>query len=158
MPERLPTAKPQIMAGTSLRSGDPNTGQILMTTGGGRAHTVYSGTAGGDANIVVGGGRVDKGILFHSIIPVLSGVPVILYDSAVATSGGPFAASGHKIVGILQHPPVHGNSNVSGVFESTRHLAALLDLGGIPFTSGLCHTGTSGQPGFTVSFTTVISG
>lgn len=148
MPERNPTAKPTIIAGTVLESGTPNTGQVQYTIGGTKTFTKFSGTAGGDANIVVGGGRLDAVLLHHSAIPGASGVAIVFYDSAVAVSGGPLATSGHKIVGAISP-----TSTISGALTPPQ----VLDLGFV-FTSGLCHTSASGQPGFSVSYTPVISG
>ena len=39
MPERNPTAKPTIIAGTVLESGTPNTGQVQYTIGGTKTFT-----------------------------------------------------------------------------------------------------------------------
>lgn len=150
MAERNPTKNPQITAGTVLESGTPNTGQVLGTHGGSKNHSVLSGTAGGDAAIHVGGGRLDKVCLHPSTIPAASGVAIVFYDAAVAVSGGPLSASGHKVVAAIKHP---NNPNVSGLIQTpTIHDA------GFVFTSGLCHTGASGQVGFNASYTPVVSG
>lgn len=156
MPERFPTNKPLVLAGTPLMSGTPNTGQLSYTLGGSKTFTAYSGTAGGDANIWVGGGRLDRGFVHNALASlVLSGKPIVLYDSAVAVSGGPLATSGHNVVGILSVGSLAGVNTLSGVQVIG---GAIQDLGGMVFTSGLCYTGTSGQPGFTVGYTPVVSG
>ena len=116
MPERLATSKPTILAGTTLESGVPNTGQTLWTAGGTRTASVLSGSAGGDANLWVGGGRLDKGQLHPWAGAVYSGKPVIFYDAAVAVSGGPLATSGHKIVGVLAFDIDAGSQIGSGVY------------------------------------------
>lgn len=149
MPERTPTARPQIMAGTIFESGCPNTGQIPYTQGGCKTHTVHSGTAGGDANIHVGAGRLDRAVLFAgAATQAASGKAITFYDSAVAVSGGPLAASGHKVLGTLQAANTNSGMLIYGEVRDF----------GITFTSGLCHTGTSGNTGFTVSYTPVVSG
>lgn len=151
MPERLPTPRPTIVAGTNFESGTPNTGQLMHTLGGSRLANVFSGTAGGDSNIWVGAGRLDLALMHRSIlaaIPAASGLPVVFYDSAAAVSGGPLATSGHKIVGILA-PAVTASGTV--IYGETRSF-------GTVFTSGLCATGTSGQAGWSCSFTPVVSG
>lgn len=154
MPSRLPTAKPTIMAGTVIISGDPNTGQILMTHGGTRVHTVFSGTAGGDANIVVGAGRLDAAFFHDSALIALSGQPVVFYDAAAAVSGGPLATSGHKVVGVLAPSEEFATTGISGAALRGGVIRQI----GFSFSSGLCHTGRSGGPGWSASYTLVNSG
>lgn len=156
MPERLPTAKPLVMVGSNLESGTPNTGQLPFTQGGSRVACVFSGAAGGDANLWVGGGRLDKAQLHPWAVSVMSGKPVIFYDAAAAVSGGPLPASGHKIVGVLAFDTNAADQIGSGL--ATGSQGGKVREFGFVFTSGLCCTGTSGQPGFSVSFTPVISG
>lgn len=152
MPERLPTAKPTVVAGTNIESGTPNTGQVPYTIGGSRTFNKLSGTAGGDANIFVGGGRLDLGFQHGATVLALSGQAITFYDSAVAVSGGPLAASGHKVVGVLgfnqPQPAASGDVYQGGNVQNL----------GFVFTSGLCHNSRSGQLGFTVSYTIAVSG
>lgn len=109
--------------------------------GGNQTFVRFSGTAGGDVAITSGTGRVNM-IVPHTT--ALSGQAVLLYDSAVARSGGPAAASGHVILGGIPASPPTG---ASGTFA-----AALPIVLNVPFFSGLCVTGASGQVGFTVVF------
>lgn len=153
MPERFPTSKPTVLVGSTIESGVPNTGQSLWTQGGTRVHTVYSGTAGGDANIWVGGGRVDAAFFVDSVLLALSGQPVVFYDAAAAVSGGPLFASGHKVVGVLAPAGEQASTAISGAALRGGIVRQL----GFSFSSGLCHTGRSGGAGFSVSYTPVVS-
>ena len=137
---------PQHVVGTVLSGQGPATGQQLVTEGGTKTFSRYSGTAGGDAVIHVGAGRLD----YVQPHVGLSGVAIKFYDSAVAVSGGPIAASGHKILGVLP-------ANTAGLGHVALVGPLPLKLGAV-FTSGLCITGASGQDGVTVSYSTVISG
>ncbi len=151
MPERLPTAKPLIVAGTNLESGTPNTGQILQTIGGTHTYNKMSGVVGPDVSVWVGGGRLDLAVFHTATLATLSaasGKPIVFYDAAVAISGGPISASGHKVVGVLS-PAVTASGTL--IYGERR------DFGSV-FTSGLCHSTTSGQAGFSISYTPVISG
>src|SRR5690606_13375968 len=114
-----------------------------------KLHTNYSGTAGGQTLIHTGAGRLDKAIPHVQA----SGVARIYYDSAVATSGGPFAASGHKILGIVPANTWAGGPG-GGVFGAGP-VGIIFNTG---FTSGLCVTGASGQVGVSASYTPVVSG
>lgn len=154
MPERQPTAKPTIVAGTTFVSGDPNTGQQLFSQGGTKTFTKFSGTAGGDANVWVGAGRLDNACLFDGSVVALSGTPVIFYDSAIAVSGGPIAASGHKVVGVLGV----GGSTKGVAASGDVFMAGLSQTIAMPFNSGLCYTSRSGHLGFSISYTPVVSG
>lgn len=151
MPERAVTQKPLVTAGTVFNSGDVNTGQNMNSLGGSKTATRMSGVVGPDVNLWVGGGRLDLGMVHSAVvadIPAASGVPIVFYDSAVAVSGGPLNASGHKIVGVLGV-----NVTASGV----RYGGQVFQIG-IPFTSGLCVSVASGQVGWTASFTPAVSG
>lgn len=151
MPERNPTARPTIIAGTNLVSGTPNTGQLPYTLGGSHVSTVFSGVVGPDINICVGGGRLDMAFFHDSAMLALSGQAVTFYDSAVAVSGGPLAASGHKVVGVLAPT---ADTGISGAALR----GGVLRGGGLVFTSGLCYSTRSGQAGFSAAYTPVISG
>lgn len=160
MPNRNPTAAPTVIIGSVLESGTPNTGQVLYTLGGSKMYHVKSGVAGGATAIHVGAGRLDK-IVMHppataAVGPAASGLALYFYDSAIAVSGGPLNASGHNTVAALS--PVDPALVNFPNFESGVGLQGrILDLG-IPFTSGLCVTTRSGQAGFTITYTPVVSG
>lgn len=113
----------------------------LQTTGGTQTHTLYSGTAGGDQVLWSGAGLLANALIHLGYV---SGRATIYYDSAIAVSGGPIAASGHKIVGVI---PVAPQSGLGGA------TAAGMVTFGVPFFSGLCMTGGSGQVGITTTFT-----
>lgn len=135
-----PIRKPCFVAGTPRASGDVQTGQIHMTQGGGRAHTIYSGLpASADLMVHQGAGRLD------AIHPHMSqsGVGTIIYDGAVATSGGPFAASGHKILAVI---PANFHTPFLNSFP------AIIPIGA-PYQSGLIVAVKSGQIGVTLSYT-----
>lgn len=154
MPNRNPTAKPTIIAGTVLESGVPNTGQIPYTLGGTKTFTNFSGAVGPDINIHVGAGRLDAAFFVDSALVALSGKAVTFYDSAVAASGGPIAASGHKVVGVLSPSDEFSATGISGAALRGGKIRQF----GMPYSSGLCHTTTSGAAGFAVCYTPVVSG
>lgn len=109
--------------------------------GGNQTYVNYSGTAGGDVAITSGDGRL-LAVIPHTT--ALSGQAVLFYDSAVAVSGGPIAASGHKILGGIPASPPTG---ASGTFNPATPI--VIDA---PFFSGLCVTGKSGAVGFTAVY------
>lgn len=144
---------PTRLAGACINSGSVNTGETNLNNGGGQAATIYSGILTGPG-LVSAPGAVANGtnVLFYSgagrlnnIIPIagISGVTVQFYDAAVATSGGPFALSGHKVIGVLQGNTLVVTQNAPiGKIETQA-----------PFQSGLCAAVLSGSPGFTITFT-----
>ena len=154
-----PIRDPNFIGGTPRSSGDVQTGEIAWTLGGGRTASVFSGNAvlsgalnavptgitggGYDLQIYSGGGRL-KSVMPHTIS--ISGVNVVFYDAAVTTSGGPFPASGHKIIGFLP-----GNTGGAGLSGSL-NFANIVYQYDMPFQSGLCAALKSGQAGFTVSW------
>ena len=161
MPERLPTTKPTVLAGTNMTSGDPNTGQVQQTLGGSKMFALSSGTIGPDRSIWVGGGRLDH-VELHpgtaTSMPLASGPAIIFYDSAVAVSGGPIPASGHKIVSKVSPATLAAQSLTPATFQS-----GVLNYGGFyaigrVFTSGLVLAVLSGMNGVSVSYTPVVSG
>lgn len=160
MPERTPTRYPSIIAGTTLESGTPNTGQIPYTLGGTHTSTKLSGTAGGDANFWPGAGRLDSVCIFPpasvAVGPVASGISLTFYDSVAAVSGGPLATSGHKVIAVIS--PATDNQLASPAWNSGLPIIGKTVQLGYVFTSGLCYVSTSGQLGFSVSFTPVVSG
>lgn len=117
---------------------------LYYTQGGIRSYVMWSGTIAGDVAITSGLGRL------HSILPhnnSVSGQPVYCYDSAIAVSGGPVVASGHKIIGGIPAAPPLG---VSGTFNAPALTPTFFYA---PFSSGLCLSSRSGQPGVTVFYT-----
>lgn len=161
-----PVNNPCYLNGNAYNSGDVKTGELQTIRGGGRCITVFSGNAilsgvlpaagtatgnaanngGYDLLVWSGAGRL------NSIMPlaqIQSGLPTLFYDSAVNTSGGPFAASGHKIVGQLPGTFAGGAWSGLGIVAWTGG-PINVDL---PFQSGLVIALKSGQAGFTCSFT-----
>lgn len=151
------TRSPLRLAGAQLFSGGVNTGEQQTTRGGSVAGSIYSGTAilsgallatygsvgtGYDAILFSGAGRLNS-VLPHSVI---SGVSVTFYDTAVATSGGPFAASGHKILAVIP-------ANTIGAFGNSLGCGPLPIQLDVPFQSGLAVQLRSGQAGFTFTYT-----
>jgi len=158
----MPTS--QLPGGPGARTAQKNTWGGFMTA------TIYSGAVapslagaynavagGADVLLFSGAGRLDSITLNP---PTASGLllAVVLYDSAVPTSGGPFASSGHKTVGYLPpivslvsgYSPVSGNTGAAGLNDLLVGVPRSVSL---PFMSGLCVACKSGQPGFTVSWT-----
>jgi hypothetical protein len=153
MPARLPTVNPSIIAGTVFTSGDANTGQIPFTLGGSRVVTKYSGVVGPDVVAYTGGGRLDAAFFHDSAILALSGQAVVFYDASVAVSGGPFAADGHKVLGVLAPSDEQSATGISGAALRGGQVRNF----GFTFQSGLAYSTRSGQPGFSASFTPVVS-
>jgi hypothetical protein len=141
------------MAGAIFNSGELNTGEVLFGQGGQMAGTVYSGIlAGGNVGAIVGGVAAGPNFMFWSgggrlcsVIPfglVVSGtVAVQFYDSSQITSGAPFIASGHKILGELISAPNGANSY-------TKQPIVL----NVPFQSGLCCIAPAACQAFTVTW------
>lgn len=151
MPERNPSSRTTIIQGSPVMSGTPNTAQLLYTQGGQKNATVFSGVAGGDTVINIGAGRLDSAFFHPGTYPMISGrgQGVEFYDaSATVSGGGPI--SGCKVVGVL-FPDL--SVLVSGNWSKGIFLGA-----GNVFTSGLGYTGRSGQPGFSINYTPVVSG
>ncbi len=143
-----PVSRPCYIGGTIQSSGDVSTAEVRFTYGGGRAYTQWSGSAAdNDLLIFSGAGRLNS---LLQITQLVSGQAVVFYDSAIATSGGPFAASGHKIVGIIPStfPGGAWSGNLIVPWTGTPVVVAM------PFQSGLCVATRSGTPGFTASYTT----
>lgn len=152
----VPINKPCFITGTPRSSGDVFDGGILFVRGGGRAASQSSGhqpgnpgSGGGELLICSGAGRL-LNILQHA--QLASGLPVFFYDAAVATSGGPFYTSGHKIIGLVPPTWPGGALGVasSGTFVPFNGAVLTVDM---PFQSGLCVNLRSGQPGWTISYT-----
>jgi hypothetical protein len=83
-----------------------------------------------------------------------SGQPVVFYDAANPTSGGPYQASGHKIVAITATSQAFGPPpNALSGFPITGG-PANPQVFSMPFQSGLTVALRSGQPPFTVFWST----
>ena len=154
MPERNPTRNPMIVAGTTLVSGSPNTGQVMFTPGGSYAQSYYSGLSLTDRSVWVGAGRLDA-VQYSNVSAnrAASGIAWIFYDAAVALalpplSGGSVNTSGSKVLGVMLPANVASGATIYGERREF----------GVAFTSGLCAQGLSGAPPITISFTPVISG
>lgn len=154
MPEPFPEKNALVYCGTTVQSGTPNTGQVLTTLGGTQNFTKMSGVVGPDNVVWVGGGRLDAAFFHDSVMQSLSGLAVVFYDSAVAVSGGPLAASGHKVVGVLSPAGLQAQTAVSG--GALR--GGVVQQFGFPFFSGLVASTKSGQAGFSANYTPVVSG
>lgn len=121
------------------------------TDGGYKTFANFSGTAAGnDVLIQSGAGRLNQ-ILQHT--QMTSGQTVYFYDAAIATSGGPFAASGHTIVGIIPPTWQAATSAASGTLAYPTPWVGGVTQCDFPFRSGLCVATRSGTPGFSVSYT-----
>lgn len=161
----IPSKSPLVMVGGILNSGIPRTGEVLFTTGGGKSASVYSGLVSGNVATAIGpdviaGLNQGSDVVIHSgagrfnrllpLIGVQSGASVLLYDqgSSPATSGGPFPASGHKLIGVLPAGNLVATPLVSGGLTPT--LPISYDL---TYTGGLCAAVRSGCGAFAVSYT-----
>lgn len=152
------------------------------TFGGFQTATMYSGAVapgltgaygavatGSDVLLFSGPGRLDSitlnpaGGAGATVSPMFSGValPIIFYDAGTVSSGGPFSASGHKIIGftpavatLVAGLPVNsGPSQLPG----QDLLGGIVHQIGVPFMSGLAFNSRSGQLGFTVAWTPEIA-
>ncbi len=153
------TRNPIRMIGGQPFSGGPNTGEFQHVRGGSVAVSFYSGAVapgvtggqgavavGSDVMIYSGAGRLNS-VMPH--VQMVSGLAVFFYDGIAAISGGPLAASGHQIIGVI--PPTYGGSFVSGgAVPAPTGQPINIDM---PFRNGLCFNSRSGQPGFTLSYT-----
>ena len=154
--------------GATVNSGAVNTGEQRQTYGGGQVSTIYSGmvsgvsilgAVGAIANTVAQGadlmlwsgpGRLKDVLILQGVV---SGQQTTFYDGALATSGGPFVASGHRILGIIPA----GTATFPGVFGLLGSglptvLAGQVLSYDMPFHSGLIVNMKSGGQGMTVSF------
>lgn len=170
------TRNPLRMQGANV-SGQISTNELLFTRGGLQTACVYSGaiamgvtacptgalSSGGSVLITSGAGRLNT---FTALYPagvalagnganaVISGQPIVLYDSAITARSGvltdqTIAESGRKILYAWAPPNLVASGSVvltpRDVFGPQR-----LD---VPFFSGLCAMALSGAVGFVVSFT-----
>lgn len=148
----VPRTKPTFIAGTPRSSGDVQTGQFQTTPGGGRAFSLLSGLILSDTMIYSGAGRLDQIVIINSA--PTSGSQLLFYDAAAVSSGGPYAASGHKVIGTIPTPFLP--SPTSGI-NPFAQAGAVINVG-MPFQSGLAVGGPgagvrSGSCGFSLSFT-----
>lgn len=115
--------------------------KLFYTAGGQQSYTSFSGI-GADVLITGSGGRLDA--ILQYTAPA-SGRAVIFYDAAVATSGGPFSASGHKVVGVIPTGVHPQNSGQIVPFTGGTLVPQT------PFFSGLVAAAVaSGTPSFSV--------
>lgn len=156
---------PLTMAGAQIFSGGPRTGEMQFVRGGALAGSLYSGALfsgttqpvasigavqlsnGGEMLFWSGAGRLNS-VLTHAVQSTQSGTPIIFYDSAVLTSGAPFAASGHKILSVVNAP---STAPASGISISTA-IPGRIEVD-MPFASGLSVHVASGCVGFTATWT-----
>lgn len=148
------TRAPLRMAGANMTSGSPNTGEMSWTQGGAQVVSqsgMFSGNPDGGITIVGSGqaGRLNM-VVIHNLPGTLwaqSGIKIDFWDggaSPALTSGGPFAASGHKLIATYNAP-----TGLSGQPSAAVGVQPPL---GMPFTNGLFARAGSGAPGFSVSY------
>lgn len=146
------TQNPTRLIGGIISSGFVQTGEVRQTEGGEATYTALSGV--NVATVIQSGGGRFNG---HTVISnLVSGQAVLFVDAVpIATSGMPFAASGHKVVGLI--PPVW-RVGASGALttNSQEGIRVRFDT---PFFSGLvaCPL-ASGTPSFSCIFTPERSG
>lgn len=143
----VPRSKPQFVAGSPRSSGGIQTGEVMYNRGGDHSFGQISGV--GVATLIYSGpGRLNSVLTTQLGI---SGVATIFYDGTAATSGGPFATSGHKILCII--PPLLTALAGSGTLNPLGW-PGVLQYPDMPFNSGLYVAPTlSGSHGFSCSFT-----
>lgn len=153
------TRRPVRMAGAVVTSGHLDTGELNVNQlGGQRRFSAFSGGVyslgsgfpaplAQTADHVVlwsGAGRL-KTVFVHQAI---SGVALQFYDSAIVARSGPntFQESGRGLLGAI--PPNTWNNN-GGTLLGIQ-VPITFDM---PFFSGLAVVGSSGVPGFTLTWT-----
>lgn len=154
-----PVQKPAYVGGTNASSGSVQTGQLTLVRGGGRSFSQFSGalitnsalSGGGEIMIYSGAGRLDSCIMHNQLS---SGLVATFYDAAIATSGGPFPLSGHKILFVTPPTWAGGTASTSGSALAFNPNAVLI---GQPFQSGLVVNIRSGNPGWTIDFSPEVS-
>lgn len=153
-----PINKPCWISQTPRASGDVGTGQLLVTTGGGRTACVWSGSlltnaaltgapgavqSGGHVLLYSGAGRLDS-VVPHQNVLTMSGVAITFYDAGAITISG-VSYSGQRVLAVVGAP-----GGVSGQLFLNGPSPFPI---GMPFSSGLCVAAASGTTGFTVSYT-----
>lgn len=142
----VPITKPTFLAGTPRYSGAIQDGAVNMQSlGGAEAISRMSGLLV-DLMLQSGGGRLNT-IMSHG--QTFTSGQIVFYDAHAVTSGGPFFASGHKILAIVPPLWVPGVSGVANPYAYPGFVNEVQ----VPFFSGLCVTQVSGQPGFTITVT-----
>lgn len=160
----ISTRKPLRMAGATINSGFPNTGEVPVTQGGMYTAQTFSGnllahngsgfspgyigSSGGHIQLWSGAGRLHK-IIPHSILT--SGQPVTFYDAGTITVSG-ISVSGTRIIGRIPARSRATLALASGEVDTAVSWQDVISVD-MPFTSGLCAAAASGAPGFSVSFT-----
>ena len=131
------------------------TGQTMYTQGGGQMSPHNVSGIGVDTLVVSGPGRLDTMLLTNFL---QSGRGVVFYDAAVATSGGPFAASGHRILGVIP-PATNTGLQASGIPGGAVAWDGIPKPCGSPFHSGVvaapwpAGATASGTHGYAISYT-----
>ena len=155
----IATRNPTRIGAANATSGFAQTNEIPWTRGGQLTAYLYSGNVvsgglaqiaypryngagvinGSDALLLSGAGRL------NSIIPILavSGTATFIYDSPVATSGGPFSASGHIVIGAV---PANTHGGLANALMGPIEVDA-------PFFSGLCISFRSGMANVAITYT-----
>ena len=167
---------PLRMAGANINSGNLNTGEVNWTRGGAVRASVYSGaltmsgggysalSSGGQILLFSGAGRLNSftalfpagvALAGNGVIGILSGLPIVAYDSVVLARSGLFldgliAESGRPILYTW-----HTSQMLSGGLlmlnnDAPGYVPIQVD---VPFNSGLCVMAISGSPGFVITYT-----
>jgi hypothetical protein len=145
--------KPQYIESPVRNSGNMGaTGQLANTFGGGQAFSRMSGIVASTL-LASGPGRLDS---IGWLTNLVSGQGVVFYDSAIATSGGPYQTSGHNVLGFLP-PTVNTAAGLASGLGNALCPYPYFNQPGAPFVNGLCAgiiPGTvSGTGGFYGTFT-----
>lgn len=152
----IQTRNPVRFLGGVQQSGAKATGESPWTQGGQETYTSFSGL--GVATLIYSGaaGMVGGRLNYVQITNAIqSGFAVHICDAAVATSGGPFSTSGHKILWTIpgMNPAGAGASGIGYVVNPQAFQGAYA-FPSMPFTNGLvAFPVASGGPSFTLSFT-----
>lgn len=148
---------PLRVAGATINSGNPATGEVPVTRGGQRTFCVYSGAlllGSGGSTPIAGGttgnalwwsgpGRLNT-ILTHQAV---SGAAGFFYDSATIAASGvaAYAAAGYQVVGVVP-------ANTFGVAGVVGGPPQQMNVD-VPFANGLCGSFPSGMAGVTFTIT-----
>lgn len=135
------------LLGAVPNSGWANTGEQRYTRGGEVTYSSWSGVAV-DTLVVSGPGRLNS----LTRLSVASGGVIVCYDGNIATSGGPFATSGHRVLGVVLQPLVPAISGFNNTPQfATYGVPVQVDM---PFANGLIAACVaSGTPAFNLSYT-----
>lgn len=145
-----------------------------FTEGGFQTGTIFSGAVapsvlsipnafvvGADVMVCSGAGRLDMFVPFIGTLHSGAVLSVTFYDAAAPVSGGPIAASGHKMV--WSSPPYVAPLSGTGGYLSSGQYSLITNLGTPflimqPFQSGLCVNCRSGQGGYSFAWTPEVQG